>query len=136
MPQLRAAHYRTSLIVQDARSGACRKGVTQADDRQQVIWECLRDLNGVDLIYAIRCSDGLIKIGWTRDLMSRRRHFTASDAPENILAITPGTYAEEQELHASLRASVARGQEYYHPTAEVLAYVNGLRTNLGVGPIE
>lgn len=124
-------------FVGDARQISKPSAALDSDaDRTRLIRECLRDLAGVELIYAMRCSDGLIKIGWTRDLMSRRRHFAPCDYPEAILAITPGTYEAEQAVHAQLAASVGRGQEYYHPTPEVLAYVNGLRSALGVEPVE
>lgn len=113
-----------------------RQPIDTDEDRLRLIRECLRDLHGVELIYAIRCPDGAIKIGWTKDLMSRRRHFTTADTPESILAVSPGTLDQEQALHAQLRGSVARGQEYYHPTPEVLAYVNGVRTQLGISPID
>lgn len=109
------------------------KTVSAEAARLAAIRTCLRELVGVDLIYAIRCPDGLIKIGHTRNLNHRRKHLdTAHDA---ILAVTPGTHTEEQALHATLRTSVGRGQEYYHPTPEVLAYVNGLRCAMGVEPI-
>jgi hypothetical protein len=113
--------------------GPTSRQVTTGQDRSRLFRECLRDLTGVELIYAIRCPDGIIKIGHTRDLMARRRHFDST--PEAILAIKPGTYAEEQAVHASLRPHLAHGQEYYQPTPEVLAYVNDLRSRLGVEPI-
>jgi len=102
-------------------------------DRSRLIRECLRDLTGVELIYAIRCPDGVIKIGHTRDLAARRRHFDTT--PKAILAVQPGTYDDEQAVHARLSPSLARGREYYHPTSEVLAYVNGVRTTLGIDPV-
>ena len=109
------------------------KPVTAEQDRMRLIRECLRDLAGVELIYAIRLPDGIIKIGHTKDLMARRRHFDSG--PEAILAIKPGAYDEEQAIHAKLAPHVARGREYYHPTPEVMGFVNDLRGRLGISPI-
>jgi hypothetical protein len=101
--------------------------------RARRIREAMRALVGTDLIYAIRCHDGLIKIGHTRNLVDRRGHLnTAHDA---ILSVEPASFEEEQRLHGELRDSVGRAREYYHPTPEVLAYVNGVREKLGVGLI-
>lgn len=111
-----------------------RQPVTAEQDRKRVIAESLRDLRGVEVVYAIRCPDGLIKIGYTSDLPARRRQLTSD--PAAILAVKPGTYDEEQQVHADLRASCARGREYYHPTPEVLGYVNTIRAGYGLGPIE
>lgn len=133
MPQLKVSHTHTRFFQGDTRDRTARLGTTADEDRTRLIRECLRDLRGVELIYAIRCKDGTIKIGWTKDLYHRRRDLNmAFDA---ILAVRPGTYEDEQALHDRLNPSVARGREYYHPTPEVLAYVNDLRTTMGVDPI-
>jgi hypothetical protein len=120
-------------------SGATRKfaernATTAEDDRRNLIHEALRDLAGIEVIYAIRCPDGLIKIGWTADINLRRKPYGAD--PTIILAVRPGSYDEEQDLHRRLRESCARGREYYHPTDEVLGFVNEIRVSCGVDPIE
>lgn len=108
-------------------------GPTREQARTLRVREAMRALTGVELVYAVRCPDGLIKIGHTRNLLVRRAHINS--ALDAILAVEPGSYEDEQRLHDSLRASVARGREYYHPTADVLMYVNGIRIKLGVEPI-
>lgn len=134
MPKLRSStRSRVTVRGRDKDYVPAHHPVTNEQARHRAVLECLRDLAGIELIYAIRCPDGIVKIGRTRDLMARRRHFDS--APEAILAITPGTYEEEQALHDRLQASVARGREYYHPTPEVLAFVNSLRSALGVEPV-
>jgi hypothetical protein len=132
MPQRKSRPATFTGRVRQRSNSSTARTVEQA--RATLIAECLRDLVGAELIYAIRCPDGVIKIGHTRNLSARRRHFDTT--PEAILAIKPGTYAEEQAVHTRLSGSVARGQEYYHPTPEVLAYVNDLRSALGIQPVE
>ena len=86
------------------------------------------------LVYATRTRDGLIKFGFTRHLAQRVGEFGGM---ASILAVRLGcTYADEQELHDSLQQHVARGREYYHPTAEVLAVVNLMRSDLGMPPLD
>jgi len=133
MPKLKGASAPARHYSASTRTRSAKLARSADDDRDHLIRECLRDLVGIELIYAIRCPDGVIKIGHTRNLSARRRHFDTT--PEAILAIRPGTYDEEQAVHASLRPHLARGQEYYHPTPEVLAYVNALRSTLGVQPV-
>lgn len=101
--------------------------------RARVIREALRELHGTELVYAIKMPDGIIKIGWTKNISERRRPLTTDyDA---ILAVLPGSYDDEQAIHDRLAKHVARGREYYHPHAEVLACVNELRSKVGVEPI-
>ena len=131
MPKLRVStsHARTRASDYDLRS----KAADEDRLRTRLIRECLRELHGTELIYAIRLPDGIIKIGHTRDLTARRRHFNSDfDA---ILAIKPAPYEEEQAVHVQLKASVAKGAEYYYPTPEVMDYINGLRAALGAEPI-
>lgn len=116
------------------RKFAERNATSAEADRKNLIHEALRELSGIEVIYAIRCPDGLIKIGWTADLNLRRKPYGAD--PTIILAVRPGTHDEEQDLHRRLRESCARGREYYHPTDEVLAFVNEIRVSCGVDPIE
>jgi hypothetical protein len=100
--------------------------------RRRAIYEAMADLG--DVIYAIACPDGLIKIGFTTKLLHRRHQHGA--AFEDILAVMPGTYEEEQLIHQSLREHVARGQEYYRPHPDVVDFVNEIRSRAGISPIE
>jgi hypothetical protein len=133
MAQLKGSNAHARFYRASSKTRAPRLAQSEDADRDRLIMECLRDLTGIELIYAIRCPSGTIKIGHTRDLMARRRHFDST--LEAILAITPGTYGEEQAIHAQLQASVAHGREYYHPTPEVLTFINGLREALGIQPL-
>lgn len=131
MPQLKAQ--RGKHFIGDMRTRSRVAPLSALDDRTRLIRECLRDLKDVELIYAIRCQDGAIKIGWTKNINLRRKGLDTTF--EALLAVRPGTYDEEQALHDQLHASVAHGREYYHPTPDVLAYVNSLRQALGIQPV-
>ena len=87
------------------------------------------------VLYAIRLADRLIKIGWTSDLYGRWRQLVCTDHAEEFLAFTFGSRADETELHRRLTEHVARGNEYYHPHAEVLDVVNSWRAEFGRGPV-
>jgi hypothetical protein len=86
---------------------------------------------GEPVVYALRLLDGIIKIGCTRDLPKRR---TAYDRSE-ILAFRFGDEQDEQAIHATLIPHRARGREYYHPTPEVLAVVNDMRSDFNLPPL-
>lgn len=90
---------------------------------------------GGPVLYAIRLADRLIKIGWTSDLYGRWRQLICTDHAEEFLAFTFGSRADETELHRRLTEHVARGNEYYHPHAEVLDVVNSWRAEFGRGPV-
>ena len=89
--------------------------------------EALRALQqGRPVVYAVRMADGIIKIGCSRNLAQRRR----SIGPESeVLGFRFGDEADEAEIHERLAPHRARAIEYYHPTPEVLAVVNGLRSD-------
>ena len=87
-----------------------------------------------DVVYAIRLPGDTIKIGWTTNLAQRKRSWRLRDN-HGILAIKPGTYAEEQAIHARLTPYRKHGAEYYRPTPEVLAEVNTLRDAVGLDPV-
>lgn len=99
--------------------------------RRRAIYKALSDMG--DVIYAIACDDGTIKIGFTGSLRERRRNHGVGF--DQIIAVTPGTYEQEQELHQRFREHRARGWEYYHPHPDVVAFVNEIRVRAGVPPI-
>lgn len=130
MPKLKGTTFHATL---PERSDIRGTSVSPEKVRARIIRGALRELHGTELVYAVRLPDGIIKIGWTKDFNARRRAFTSDyDA---ILAVMPGTFDDEQAIHARLAQHVARGREYYHPHAEVLACVNELRSKVGVDPL-
>jgi hypothetical protein len=86
---------------------------------------------GAHVIYALRLTDGTIKIGCTKDLANR-----ASSLQGKILGFRPGSFDEEAEIHATLKPHRARGWEYYEVAPAVLAVVNELRDHFGLDHLE
>lgn len=84
------------------------------------------------LIYAVRTKDDLIKIGASADLVTRLDHIKGGTA--ELLAMKPGTRADEREIHQSLTGHAAEGREYYLPTPSVIKVVNAMRAPLGLEP--
>lgn len=52
-----------------------------------------------------------------------------------LLAIKPGTRADEADLHRQLVEHLHHGREWYNPTPEVLAVINEWREALGREPL-
>lgn len=91
----------------------------------------LRALQGCEsVVYAMRVDGGIIKIGWTTQLVTRRENLVGQ-----ILGFRPGDYDDEQAIHASLIEHRARGREFYHPTPEVMAVVNDIRGHFNLPAI-
>jgi hypothetical protein len=82
------------------------------------------------VVYYIRTDTGLIKIGFTRDIATRR--YNLCHGWDQLLAVTAGTLAYEQTEHERWAPHRATG-EYYYPAPELMAHINNLRRNLGVG---
>ena len=88
------------------------------------------------VLYAVAVGDDTIKIGYTADVVRRLDHLRSETSqPCRLLAIHFGTMDDEREVHRSLRAHLAHGHEWYHPTAEVLALVNEWRGAMGQQPL-
>lgn len=93
--------------------------------------EICRQLGPV--VYFIRCDDGLIKVGHTVHLETRKRAF--GSGWEHILALMPGTRADERSWHERFASHLARGREYFHPHQDLLDAINEIRDRMGVQPI-
>lgn len=86
------------------------------------------------VIYFVRMPDKAIKIGTTTNLAQRRSQLGVEW--RDILAIEPGSYAEEHAWHVRMKAHRVDGhRELFHPHAEVLAAINTIRDRLGVPAI-
>lgn len=90
--------------------------------------EALRAIG--EVVYAVRVGD-VVKIGHTTNLAARRWRLGATE----VLAFQPGTYDDEQALHAALVEHLHHGREWYYPTPGVMAVVNEMRERLGLEPV-
>lgn len=116
-------------MPQPSRVQANRAWAATEQDRSVSLSQAAREVGPV--LYAVRVGE-MIKIGFTRSLHSRMKKYGSF---QNLLALKPGTLADENALHASLREHRARGREYYHPAPEVLTVVNEWRTALNFEPV-
>lgn len=102
-----------------------------ANDAPKSLNTIAADLPAV--IYAFRCDDGAVKIGFSTRLAKRRATLKFSWA--DLLGFMPGTIEQERELHKRLVRSRQRGGEYYRPTNEVLDVIDEMRQVCGLSPL-
>lgn len=70
-------------------------------------------------IYFVRLN-GLVKVGWSRDVDQRLRAY----GPDvEVLAIYPGSRDDETNLHRQLRPVLARGREWYEDCKIIADFV-------------
>lgn len=79
--------------------------------------------------------NGLIKIGFTSGWLESRMKRAGLHWPD-LIAIRPGTLAEEQALHQQLRPHLARGREWYTPCAEIYDLVDEIRAGYRLPPVD
>jgi hypothetical protein len=86
------------------------------------------------VVYALRLDGGVIKIGFTTNLADRERTVRSrfGSTSSEVLAFQPGTYDQEQAIHARLAEHRVHGREYYRATPAVLSEVNALRVGIGL----
>lgn len=109
-PALVDAHARVLAYKQaknaDARARAKRERLARKDGH----------------IYFVRLN-GLIKVGWSRQVDDRLRAY----GPDvEVLVIYPGTLDDETNLHRQLRPVLARGREWYEDGPIVADFVKRL----------
>lgn len=97
------------------------KSLSNGTERAPVVrpFPSRQELAAQGVIYYVRRGE-FIKIGTTARLRQRMRDL----APDEILAVHPGSYAQEKELHARfahLRAPFMR--EYFHIAPELTDHV-------------
>lgn len=90
--------------------------------------DLMREMGPV--VYYIRVGT-LVKIGYTADLAQRIRKFNRDDC--QLLAWrTGGSLGMERAIHARLHRSLAKGREWFIPSAEVMAEVRDARVACGI----
>lgn len=107
-------------------------GSIDADLPSRSVHSLAQDLGPV--VYYIRTKDDLVKIGYTSDI--RLRIYRLGGSWDRLLALVPGTLADEQALHQTYRPHRARGHEYYWPATELLDHIDGIRDRMGAPPVE
>lgn len=84
------------------------------------------------VVYFIR-APGLIKIGHTTDLHTRRRNLRVQWT--DVLAWLPGSRADETAMHHRFKAHLAKGNEWFYPHADIFGVINEIRAGWGVDPV-
>lgn len=79
------------------------------------------------VIYYVKISD-YIKIGWTSDLQSRMRSYPPNSV---LLAVHPGSRADETKLHKRFAAHRTHGREWYAPVPTVLHHIEQMKAQHG-----
>ncbi len=80
--------------------------------------------NGV-IYFAVRASDGAIKIGWTGDVLRRVRELRRDEGCSvELAACLPGAKPDELRLHATFAAD-RLGGEWFRASPDLVAYVYG-----------
>jgi len=119
----------TSASIYGTSSHLWTAGERRGPGRALTTASALRALGPI--VYAVRLTDGLIKIGHSADFAQRRRCIGGHSS--EMLAVIPGaTRADEQAIHAQLTDHVHHGREYYNPTPGVLQVVNRMREQIGL----
>lgn len=128
---------RVGELTEDERSElvptvtTCHPPTSRSDkERRNAAIAAVTD--GRPIVYALRCGDGVIKIGHTSDFASRA---ASIGADSELLAFQVGDYEDEQAIHAALKGYAVRGREWYPAIPKVLAVVNNMRADLGLEPI-
>lgn len=86
---------------------------------------------GTTFLYAMWMPTELMKIGISINVMDRRRRLGGE-----LLALRPGTYDDEAEIHEALRTHRHHGREWYVPAPDVLDAVDDLRQHFNLGALD
>lgn len=72
--------------------------------------------------------DGLIKIGYTTNIINRTRAYPPT---AKLLAIEPGTKALERGRHSIFGQHLARGREWFNDHPDIRTWIDTLRAEYG-----
>lgn len=96
---------------------AAREQAVAAFDADEITVLPAKQAEG--MIYFVE-TDGLIKIGFTRNPSQRLRHYSPN---ATILALYPGTMAKEKYIHGQFADALAKGREWFHDRPEIRSYI-------------
>jgi len=112
MPEMSEAMYRQQRALFAARR---LKAIVEVRSLQ-------KDPNSDGIVYYIRIN-GQIKIGYTKDLTQRSRHYPPGS---ELLAFEPGTREIERERHMKFSRFLTRGREWFIEAPEIQAHIAAL----------
>jgi len=102
-------------------------------DRRREIYAALAAIG--EVVYFIRLGADVVKIGWTRNL-KQRRYIGLSSNFDDLLAVFPGSYRDEQDFHQRFAAYRLPGVERFRLTGDLLDYINDVRARMNVPPVD
>lgn len=123
-------HKTYGLTRRESGPYAAAATIPHRDAQKMAVDEALNDLGSVVYFVAIH---ELVKIGYTTNLRNRLACYGVPRTA--LLAVIPGGRPEEIQHHERFAADLARGREWFRPSAELMCYVNDLRAAAGVGPV-
>lgn len=119
--------YRQAKSAADEDTELCVEANARVQERRQAIIDAAAaDEKRAFLarqdgdIYFIKLN-GLVKVGWSRDLYQRVRSYGAS---AELLVSYPATRDDETNLHRQLRPALAKGREWYEDGAVIQSFIN------------
>lgn len=101
----------------------------EAREREAAKVEHLANVTKGD-IYFIRLN-GLVKVGWTRDICQRLKSYGAS---VELLALYPASRDDETNLHRQLTPARARGREWYEDGPIIQLFIDKALEQFGMPP--
>lgn len=84
----------------------------------------------IGMIYFLRV-DGLVKIGWAYDLEKRLEAYPPT---ATLLAVKPGTRADERTLHGLFNEYLEHGREWFTPGPFLLEHIEQVVAAYGAPP--
>lgn len=102
-------------------------------ERRQEQTDAIAQMGSV--VYAVWTLDKLVKIGRSDNLAERLRRYRISGPDmHRLLLVIPGSLREERAAQAPFREHLERGLEFFRPAPEVVAWVNEVRSRMGIPP--
>ena len=99
---------------------------------QDSVRATVRRLNRRGFIYALGNND-VVKIGFTVNPRQRMKNLrTGSPDRYKILALVPGTKADERALHAKFKKAAVAG-EWFRRTGDIDAWIQAAKNKTGAG---
>lgn len=99
-------------------------------EHKHLVTQAMPAAAGPSVVYVVQRDDGLIKIGTTVQYRTRMGALRSAYGELTVLAVMPGGYPEEAQLHRTFAAHLAEGREWFHPAPVLLDWVASLDTEV------